>query len=331
MPPECLWKEEPVRIVVTASSEYLHLAVVMAWSVMSNGTPEKEYVFYILHNDIALHRQLWFQQTFEPWDNCEVNFLDIRDLAAQIGCAGIDWTGKLPCFSLFAPYLLPQYDKAVLLDIDLIVRRDIADLYQVNLGNKLLGAVYDLDFIGQWMRKNKEYRRYYTKEIHLPDPMHYIQSGVLVVNLRGLREKYPVNFFFHIAAEKKFRYDDQDVYNLYCSEEILPLDYRWNVLHDNDGCRVRYVISFAPQDMVEEYKKARKNPYIIHYAGNQKPWRSRNCDYGAEYWEVASCTPVAEWLQEKRMNGGKDSWFLKLARIIYHEAIRIFDLIKLYL
>ena len=157
--------------------------------------------------------------------------------------------------------------------------------------------------------------------------MRYIQAGVLLVNLGAVRKLYPAGAIVKIAREHKYKYDDQDIWNLWFSDGIRQLDYRWNVLHDNDHCRIRYVIDFAPKDMVREYMMSRRDPYIIHYAGCQKPWNDERCDFGAEYWAVAHQTPVADMLKTKH---GNRTWnvCLGITRMLYHEVIRTADMLK---
>lgn len=316
-----------IPIVVASSNQYLCYLIVMLWSVMLHGSKDGIYAFFIFHDDIPDERQCWFLEAVRCWENCEVTFLDIRPLERQYGGETGDWSEKRSCLSLFAVDALPQYDKAVFLDADLIVERDIAKLYETDLGDKLLAAVYDLDFIGQWSRGNRAYRRYYSETICLKAPMRYIQAGVMLVDLDKIRNNYPTGALVKIARENKFKYDDQDIWNLYFSDNIKQLDHRWNVLHDNDHCRIRYVIDFAPRNMVDEYMAARREPYIIHYAGCQKPWNDENCDLGAEYWAVAERTPVADVLRTEQENSAPNRCW-RILRTCYHEVIRAADLLK---
>lgn len=289
-----------IPIMVVSSAEYLPYAAVMMWSVLSSGSADNEYRFHICHCGIPKERQCWLQQQFQEWENCAVFFQSIRSLEEKYVGGVVDWTGKIPSISVFAGELFPEYPKMLALDVDLIVQRDVAQLFDTNVDNCALAAAYDLDFIGQWAMGNRTYHKYYTQTEPLERPMEYLQSGVLVLNLCRLREKFSAGFLFRLAAEKKYRYDDQDIWNLYCADEIQPLDLRWNVMHDNDGYRLKYVISLAPPDLFHQYLAARRDPWIIHYAGNEKPWNVPGCDFGAEYWAVANQTPIAAELRARQ-------------------------------
>lgn len=50
--------------------------------------------------------------------------------------------------------------------------------------------------------------------------------------------------------------------------------YDWNNIH------IEKIIALAPEDLRNAYMQSRKNPYIIHYAGPNKPWENKNVDFG---------------------------------------------------
>lgn len=287
-----------IPVILCSSSAYLPYLLVTAWSVLLAGDAQTHYEFHILHHDIDAQRQDWLREQLSVWKNCAVSFADVSVLLSRAALPAQDWHGKETCFGLFAPELLEELDRAVLLDCDLIVRRDIAALYEIPLDGKAIAAAIDPDFIGQWYQGDRSYLRYYREEVHIRRPETYIQGGVVVMDLRRLRQQRPFPFFLEKVLEKKYRYDDQDIWNLYCAGDIQPLDLRWNVMHDNDRYRLNYVISLAPPAIFRQYLAARQDPWVIHYAGNEKPWNVPTCDFGAEYWAIADQTPVAAELRE---------------------------------
>lgn len=289
--------EPTTPILLCSSSAYLPYLLVTVWSVLLSGSADGSYAFYILHHDVDESRQAWLKQQLSEWKNCAVTFVDVSPLPRKLGLAPPDWHGKETCFGLLSPELLPQLHRAVLLDCDLIVQRDVAELYRTPLHGNAIAAAVDPDFIGQWYGGNSEYLRYYRKEVPIANPDTYIQGGVAVLDLDELRRRFPFPFFLEKILEKKYHYDDQDFWNLYCADEIAPLDLRWNVMHDNDRYRLNYVISLAPPALLRQYLAARRDPWIIHYAGNEKPWNVPTCDLGGEYWAVAEQTPIAAELR----------------------------------
>ena len=315
-----------IPIATVTSNTYLRQTLIMIWSVALSSVSNSFFHFYLIHNSLGQDEQSWMIEHTRMLDSCEVSFVDIREWQQRCELGEYEWAGKIPCFSLFCPYLFPETEKMLVLDGDLVVHRDVTELFYTDLGAAYLGAVYDLDFIGQWKRGNREYHRYYTQQVPLPNPLGYVQSGVLLMNLRAIRESFPPLFFYKVAREKKFRYDDQDILNFYCAGHILKLDYRWNVIHDNNHYRIRYVMQFAPQKEFRSYLESRESPYIIHYAGDEKPWISKNCDLYHYYWDVVQHTPYAHEFREP-LESARQPLKLVLKKYL-HEAIRFVNCIK---
>ena len=98
------------------------------------------------------------------------------------------------------------------------------------------------------------------------------------------------------TLEKKWRMLDQDVLNTMFKNKVKYLPQNWNVLINwKYGNRSRMdLIKQAPVSLWEEYQEARKQPYIIHYAGAWKPWSDPCCDYAEIFWEYARKTAFYE-------------------------------------
>ena len=47
------------------------------------------------------------------------------------------------------------------------------------------------------------------------------------------------------------------------------------------------ILKMAPRQIYEEYVAARKCPYLIHFAGYQKPWDVMDCDFAEYFWKYA--------------------------------------------
>lgn len=284
--------KELVPVLVSTSCEFLPYCAVMIWSVLQHGAQDITYRFHVCHHGIQKEAQERLLDWFAGWQNCEIAFTDITEWDHG-QYAALDWTGRETYIGLLAPELFPQYEKMILLDVDLVVLRDIAQLYRVPLGDHFIAAALDPDFIGQWRSGNKEYHRCYSQIVPLQNPMEYIQAGVILMNLAAFRIHYPAPFFIQkVEKSAYYKFDDQDLFNLYCQGHILFFDMRWNVLHDNHHYRQKYVISLAPRHIYEAYLLARKDPWIVHFAGDQKPWNDPTCDYGRIFWDIAQKSPV---------------------------------------
>ena len=131
-------------------------------------------------------------------------------------------------FRLLIPKLLPEVDKVIYLDSDIIVNMDIAEFWRVDIGDKVLGAVpavsqkTSLD----WIKGNFALIR--DGLVKLED---YFNSGVLVMNLNVLRAKTAefLNGFKFMAQEPRyFNFAEQDVLNYLYAAQALKLPVKFN-------------------------------------------------------------------------------------------------------
>ena len=168
------------------------------------------------------------------------------------------------------------------LDSDLIIEGDVAELYDTDLGENLIGAVRDIDFLGNLNMKDGARLKYARQVLNMSNPYDYFQAGVLVLNTRGLRSHVPVKQWLTVATKTKYIYNDQDILNEYCQGKVLYLDASWNVMNDCGG-RIAKVFTFAPGPVFDEFSAARTRERVIHYAGFEKPWNTPYCDRREKY------------------------------------------------
>ena len=59
---------------------------------------------------------------------------------------------------------MPDYNKILYLDCDIIVNSDISELYNINIDDYMLAAAQDPDFLGQINGANPDTMRYCCDE-----------------------------------------------------------------------------------------------------------------------------------------------------------------------
>ncbi len=93
-----------------------------------------------------------------------------------------DYYSKETYYRFFIANLYPQYDKVLYLDCDIIVLGDIAELYNVPLGNRLVAACQE-----EVMATVKVFGDYVEKALDVPCA-DYFNAGILVINAKLYRE-----------------------------------------------------------------------------------------------------------------------------------------------
>ena len=132
-------------------------------------------------------------------------------------------------YRLLIPQIFPmEIEKCIYLDSDIIVNLDIKELWQIELGEKILAAVPEILFYGSVNEMNNGFRLCKDGLVKHED---YFNSGVLLMNLKLLRgeEKNIIDAFYFRAQNPQYRdYFDQNVLNYCFSTKTLKLPIKFN-------------------------------------------------------------------------------------------------------
>ena len=295
IPPIASDPRPTIPVVFAADGKYAPMLTTTIYSMLANANKERCYDVIVLSRDIPGDTQETMRSFFASrFDNVLLRF---HDVSATVDAFGL--TTSNPHISVetyyrfLVPSELPFYDKVLYLDSDLIVEGDVAELYDTELGDNLLAATRDVDYLGNLNMPDGNRMKYTNDQLHMTNPYDYFQAGVLVLNTAAMRAGYSTQEWLQFAAEPGFIYDDQDVLNVHCEGRVTFLDASWNVMHDCCN-RVADVFSFAPADVLRGYQDSRRHPKIRHYAGVDKPWNNVHCEWFDQYWAYARQTPFYE-------------------------------------
>ena len=158
---------------------------------------------------------------------------------------------KLPISSYYRIFLadiLPDVDRIIYLDVDVLAIGDLTELWHTNLEGNFLAACLD--------------EQAFTKSgtnVLQPRRREYFNSGVLVLDLFLFRKYNIISEFFDYLIDTTDLYNlgDQDALNLYFLDAVKLLDSSWNY----------GVYSHKKYSGVNDIK-------ILHYFGFSKPLRS---------------------------------------------------------
>lgn len=288
-----------IPVVFAADDNYVPQLTTTVYSAMKNADPSYFYDVTVLQRNISWDKQERMRGFFKQFPNMNLRFTNVdRELAGYELSTNNAHISVETYYRFLIQKLLPFYDKVLYLDSDIIINGDIAKLYNIDLQGKLLGAVRDIDFLGNLNVKHGKRMNYAKTVLKMQNLYDYFQAGVLVLNTKAMREYYTIEQWLAYASNDEFIYNDQDVLNAHCEGNVLYLPWEWNVVHDCGG-RVGNLFVQAPNDIYDAYMKSRNNPKIIHYAGFQKPWTDPDCDFASIYWKYARETPFYERLLKR--------------------------------
>ena len=204
--------------------------------------------FYILHKDIEPDNMRKICQTVKFYKGSTVEFIKVDESKFTDLTLNIDYISIETYFRYIIADVLPNIDKCLYLDADIIVQGTLKKLYRTDLGDNYLGGVKDacIDATA------------YKPEIGFSSSDLYVNAGVLLLNLKKWRADNLSQKFLQNTKELngKIKYQDQDVINMTCKGKICRLPHKYN---------------YTTKDLKDnKYLAFLKN--IIHYTGCHKPW-----------------------------------------------------------
>lgn len=285
-----------VPVVLAANDYYAPVLCTCITSLAEHTNSENKYDLAVFHTNISQKNQEKIGTILKQYKNIRLQFVNISCMVADYKLDAREHITTETFYRFLILDIMKAYEKVIYIDCDLVVCTDIAGLYQIDMGNNLIAAAHDPDFVGQLNIPDATTLAYSREILKLEDPYNYFQAGVLVFNIPEMRKKTNVTELLEIADKDLYRYSDQDILNVLCEGRVTYIDMKWNHIFDCNGDRIRNVVVWAPANIYEEYMEARKSPYIIHYAGFCKPWDEPDEEFGEFFWKYAQKTPYYEVL-----------------------------------
>lgn len=278
-------KFKAVPIFLTINSAYAPYAAASINSLMQHTDPKRYYRVIILHDGLNFINRIRLRSLVTK--NCAIQFkkmthnLHLKVIIAyctrrQKG-AGDFFSSAVYYYRAFIPLLFPIYKKAVYIDSDTILRGDIGELYDIDLGDKVLAAMVDPK-----VTAIPEFRDYVDNALDVPHT-EYVNSGVQVMDLKKMRKMKYLSTMIELI--KKYDADlvapDQDYLNVILKGQILHLSGIWNA---------------------EPKADLPKNVKLIHYNLFNKPWHYRNVPCEKYFWNAAKGTGFYGDLKRQQAN-----------------------------
>lgn len=182
-------------------------------------------------------------------------------------------------FRLFIPAMFPMYDKGIYIDSDVVINGDLAELFDTELKSNYIAACRDLS-----VSDVPPLVEYMENAVGVPKDC-YINSGVLLMNLKALREAELDKHFLTLLNTYGFDCiaPDQDYLNAMCYGKILYLPEAFDAMPNNA-------------------KPPLKDAKIIHYNLFSKPWCYDDIQYSEYFWQYAESSDYADEIRRCKEN-----------------------------
>lgn len=306
------FNENNIPIVVTCSDFYAPYLSVFISSFIERGSPEKNYDLIVLVKGITEEFQRRIEGFVSAFPNLTIRFYNPKKMLSGLTFyVSSENYAEEANYRLLTPWVLKNYEKAIVTDIDLIFQEDPASLFEeTNLGGKFIACCKDVVYQGMLNDQFADFLEYAKNVLKLKDPYAYVNTGVMVMNLKEIRKHFSLQAVLDFSRTNHFRIQEQDILNVLFQGKVDFLDISWNCyLPVNDWIYAQLYAS--PADSQQEYFHALKSPKVLHWASQPKPWNRPDLIFADCWWKLARTSPFYEVLLNRLQSNNISSTEIK--------------------
>lgn len=294
-----------IPIMLATDENYTPQTGITILSALENRVSEVKYSFYIFTSNVFSKDTVdKFDRIVSSYPSCSITYMKMDDDLFSDVKLNISHITHPTFYRLVAGSKLPMFDKIIYLDSDVIVEQDLVEYFSTDLTGYYIAGVKGASY--HWPADgNKKY----CADNGLPSIDQYVNAGVLIFNLKEIRDDDVESEFVQLS-KLGLRSQDQDVINRACYNKIRHLPYKYN-------CMVAKYES-APEQLLkvftrDEINQANNCPVITHYAAEKKPWADLSCPLSDRWWYFAKMSPyyceMIEKFGSKLICAGKENRF----------------------
>ncbi|MWV62192.1 hypothetical protein DCO60_07050 [Helicobacter saguini] len=213
------------------------------------------------------------------------------------------------CRIIFDRFMPRDIDKILYLDVDMLAIKDIRDIFDIDLKDKVMGAVYHSYCKKEILTRNPNTHK------NIPiDPLKHYTVSLMLINIKQWREQNIESKIFDLIRTHSSYTGDQDYINVAVNDTIkIPYKYNCSYLTNQEITCTDESDTFSMPYTRKEYEESMNDLRIIHYNSNQKAWSSPytmmknyiptfDIQYTKEWWDMAAQTPYfSDVLMERKI------------------------------
>lgn len=269
-----------IPIFLASDENYAKYMAVTMTSIFTN--TEEFIEFYILDGGITDETKKKFEELKSIKQNFSMEFIKVEMSLFENFPTVAHFSANM--YSRFLiPDLKPEINKAIYMDVDVIVNGDIKELFNIDLENYPIAAT---PYLHELEANPENWCDSIKKRIGLNLRSKYFNSGLLLMDCDYFRKNNLQKFLFETTKEKAkdLLCPDQDILNITFENnyKILPANYN-------------LIIDMTDKNIFDKYKDGF---YVLHYTGGKgyRPWLNSECLGSQEFWKNAQNTPFYEQL-----------------------------------
>ena len=299
---------EIVPILFAFDESMMIPAGVCISSLLESAKPDTFYDIFIIHNPRMEISDAILHSLPLKYGNCRVTDRIVDD--SFLGAYEVRGITEATYYRLLAPELIPEYEKIIYSDVDVIFREDLSRYYALDIGQYYFGGVDNCSVL------RPEVQLYLSSQLGLDYRNGYYYAGNLIINNKliladGLTRK------FRELSKQSFQQQDMDIINIACNRRFYPLGLSFCLTVQLYELILKQRSEMESLYSPEEITNALRFG-TIHYTG-MKPWKGI-CPNMDLWW---SCYRRSIFFEEQF---ARDFWYKQTHKI---EMLSLWKRIKL--
>lgn len=263
-------QREAKHIVYITDENYAMPTVVSIVSLIENNSSASFYHVHILGNGLSEHTKEIIEAIGNEYIVCNIIELEkgkYEKIAESCLTEGIHVTDT-SLYKFDIANILDFADRVLYLDSDILVYRDISELFDTKLADNYLAAVDEMGDVFDTEGKSELAFRIGLEGVS------YFNSGVMLLNLRQLRmEEVDCDLLEYRMTQSNY-FMDQDAFNGVMHKKRVKLPYCYNF-------RTALFDVMMPEEIGNTFysdkyftvQECLSNQKIIHMSSQFKPWK----------------------------------------------------------
>ena len=282
-----------IKVCLACDDNYSKYAGVVIASVLKNSENDDELDFYILDGGISEEHKSQINE-LKSIKQCNISFVQIDSSMFEdfTKIKTHSYISIATYYRLKLPSLLPNIDKIIYFDCDMVVNHSLKELFNTDISDYYMAGVHDI------------------KEKMVKINPTYVNAGMLIFNLKLMRENNIEEQLYKWTVEHidTIKTGDQEILNEVLKGRIKVIDDEWNVQSSNFTNRSSYT----------------HNPKVVHYVAKKKPWHFGSFSFHRDlYFKYLQLTP---WkLSEKDYkHWTRDNQIVSLFKYVQYRPLFLF-------
>lgn len=261
-----------MNIVYSSSDYYAECTGVSLYSLYENNM-NSDVDVYILSSNITEENKKRLHDIAQGFDR-KLEIIDAEN-GFREAAKKYDFETMRGSYSTYARIILNYWlsflDKVIVIDSDTLVTGSLQEMWDTDLADYYYGAVPEVSMYGK-------YNYFEDRDIIFRNPI-YFNAGICIVNLKKWRDDKIDDYLAEEINKdgRSYQNSEQSIMNFFLGDKIKRIDLKYNFYTTFHFAKYSTIDRlFYRKHIIDEneYRKAKRDPGIIHYCGFpfERPW-----------------------------------------------------------